>query len=136
MVLSCLACSKSIGTSQTHITCSKRLKNYHANCANLTTNELNYFTESNDKWVCPVYCKQGLVTRSNSISSSSSSRLGTPNTSLQSEQVASSDPLALIFCQLSTMANNIRDIKNSQTQLSSDVAHCRTLLLDDLTMLF
>nr|CAI5824821.1 unnamed protein product [Callosobruchus analis] len=26
------------------------------------------------------------------------------------------------------MANGIRDIKNSQTQLSSDVAHCRTLL--------
>nr|CAH7724729.1 unnamed protein product [Callosobruchus chinensis] len=26
------------------------------------------------------------------------------------------------------MANDIRDIKNSQTQLSTDVAHCRALL--------
>nr|CAH7754820.1 unnamed protein product [Callosobruchus chinensis] len=128
MVLNCSTCSKSIGTSQTHITCSKCLKNYHATCVNLTTNELNYFTEGNNKWVCSVCCKQGRVTRSNSASSSSGPRSDTPSASPQAEPATPSDPLALILCQLSTMANDIRDIKNSQTQLSADVAHCRTLL--------
>ncbi|CAH1981614.1 unnamed protein product [Acanthoscelides obtectus] len=38
------------------------------------------------------------------------------------------DTLTLILNQLSTMASDIKDIKNSQSQLRTDVAYCRNLL--------
>ncbi|CAH1957991.1 unnamed protein product [Acanthoscelides obtectus] len=123
----CATCSKLIGTSQVHILCSKCLKSHHANCVNLTTKEIGYFAENGDnKWVCSACCRRGRVTRSNSSSSSTSARPAvSPH---RSDEATASDPLALILCQLSTMANDIRDIKNSQAQLSNDVSHCMSLL--------
>ncbi|CAH1989719.1 unnamed protein product [Acanthoscelides obtectus] len=103
-------CSKLIGTSQVHILCSKCLKSHHANCVNLTTKENGYFTESGENnWVCAACCTHGRATRSNSSSSSTSA--GPAVSPHRSDEATASDPLALILCQLSTMANDIRDTK-------------------------
>ncbi|CAH1990317.1 unnamed protein product [Acanthoscelides obtectus] len=127
----CATCSKLIGTSQVHILCSKCLKSHHANCVNLTIKEIGYFAGNGDnKWVCSACCRHGRVTRSNSSSSSTSAR--TAISPHRSDEAAASDPLALVLCQLSTMANDIRDIKNSQTQLSNDVSHCMSFLQQHL----
>nr|CAI5851460.1 unnamed protein product [Callosobruchus analis] len=125
MALLCATCSKAIITSQVNIACSKCLKCFHASCVNLTANEVTFLNDSTDKWSCPVCCRQGRITRSNS--SSSGVRPGTP-TRRDTEGSSATDTLALILSQLSAMANDIKDIKSSQAQLSTDVAYCRTLL--------
>nr|CAI5851146.1 unnamed protein product [Callosobruchus analis] len=125
MALLCATCSKAIITSQVNIACSKCLKCFHASCVSLTANEVTFLNDSTDKWSCPVCCRQGRITRSNS--SSSGVRPGTP-TRRDTEGSSATDTLALILSQLSAVANDIKDIKSSQAQLSTDVAYCRTLL--------
>nr|CAI5861654.1 unnamed protein product [Callosobruchus analis] len=123
MALLCATCSKAIITSQVNIACSKCLKCFHASCVSLTANEVTFLNDSTDKWSCPVCCRQGRITRSNS--SSSGVRPGTP-TRRDTEGSSATDTLALILSQLSAVANDIKDIKSSQAQLSTDVAYCRT----------
>ncbi|CAH1969168.1 unnamed protein product [Acanthoscelides obtectus] len=96
-------------------------------CVNLTVNEINFLTDGKERWSCPACCKQGRVTRSGSTSSTCGARSET-TAPLQPDQSASTDTLTLILNQLSTKACDIKDIKNSQSQLRTDVAYCRNSL--------
>nr|CAH7747960.1 unnamed protein product [Callosobruchus chinensis] len=75
--------------------------------------------ENNEKWLCPVCCKQGRTTRSGSTSSITAST---------SNQPVTTDQLTLIMNQLLSIASDIKDVKNCQTRLSNDIAECKSLL--------
>ncbi|CAH1974986.1 unnamed protein product [Acanthoscelides obtectus] len=84
-------------------------------------------SDGKERWSCPACCKQGRVTRSGSTSSTCGARSET-TAPLQPDQSTPTDTLTLILNQFSTMASDIKDIKNSQSQLRTDVAYCRNLL--------
>ncbi|CAH2017169.1 unnamed protein product [Acanthoscelides obtectus] len=84
-------------------------------------------SDGKERWSCPACCKQGRVTRSGSTSSTCGARSET-TAPLQPDQSTPTDTLTLILNHLSTMASDIKDIKNSQSQLRTDVAYCRNLL--------
>nr|CAH7731085.1 unnamed protein product [Callosobruchus chinensis] len=68
--------------------------------------------------------KQGRITRSNS-SSSASTDLACP---VPANLPPPSSNLAAIMEQLSNIARDVRDIKESQSRLSNDIAQCKSLL--------
>ncbi|CAH2002619.1 unnamed protein product [Acanthoscelides obtectus] len=84
-------------------------------------------SDGKERWSCPACCKQGRVTRSGSTSSTCGARSET-TAPLKPDQSTPTDTLTLILNQLSTMASDIKDIKNTQSQLRTDVAYCRNLL--------
>nr|CAI5862572.1 unnamed protein product [Callosobruchus analis] len=125
MAPSCSRCNKSITSVHLPVLCSLCLKNYHAPCVNLTANEVNYFNETNEQWVCPLCPKQGRVTRSNSTSTTRSDSASNqqPNSLNTSDHQLSS-----IMDKLLSIANDVKDIKESQARLSADVVQCKSLL--------
>nr|CAH7741473.1 unnamed protein product [Callosobruchus chinensis] len=82
-----------------------------------------YFTEGNDKWTYPKCCKTSRITLSNSSSSARHEASATTPVA-----ATGSDQLSLIMSQLASIAMDIKDIKDSQSRLSNDVAQYTTLL--------
>nr|CAH7750747.1 unnamed protein product [Callosobruchus chinensis] len=120
----CTTCIKTISPQQPSVSCSSCLKLFHGSCVNLSTNDINFLSEKLQKWLCPLCSKQGRITRSNS-SSSARTDLACP---VPADLPPSASNLAAIMEQLSNIARDVRDIKESQSRLSNDITQCKSLL--------
>lgn len=114
----CSVCSKSVGAKDNKITCTICCRTCHGQCVNLKSEDIEFMSEHNEKFVCPSCQGNIRKLRSNSCSDGSSQSAGVER---------KTGPLALILEKLSKLdkiAQDIELIKNTQSDLCEQLKKC------------
>lgn len=128
----CGQCKSKIGGPEQRIQCNVCKFFYHANCASLKATDLQYLSDTNILWVCPMCRSKSRVLRSNSSSAGSSSPpLSSLDGGLLSGGVGDADlkaSLGEIMDRLGSITSDLAIIKTRQSDMLAQISACNSKL--------
>lgn len=118
---SCFKCKKCINESL-HIDCCLCKNTFHASCVKLTSTEIEFLTEHQDKWTCLLCLSNTRLTRSASASGVASqlSQRASPKTDVQD----SLPPTEQILEMFKSISSELSEIKQNQIASGMQIAEC------------
>lgn len=119
----CQKCTLKIQGNQLKVECSVCQLSFHGNCMNMTSTDVKYLVDSNDKWSCPQCIN------------ASKRKKSTTDVSAQSTATGSNEPLTVahfnaLLAELRLIRDAQDEIKSVQTELKASVDGCSALIAD------